>query len=332
MTVEFEVSSASAFDKWCTTLNESYNKDNIVRIVNSLPFWGEDDEVWVGRSSLTREYRLVAKKFSAATKGEWVMILARMFTTETTRRLLWDYLPPGLHRLMEYLSSRVFITSQGIRRLLEVDDENLPHLYWLSVLGGYTSKSFYYMPVSVINSFPALAPKPVSDFLVEQMEEEGLLCASMEGEMMRLISMLQNFYDSGTIERGKAKLAAADINKVVKTLAPCEFYPSASDRTIRSWRSTLLANAYFKMRDSQPRLKVVAPLEALKQIYQGISVSASTQCGYLTKLMFGKLNSSLTWGMCLSHLFKTVINILTSKASEGSLWLLTEGLMAEIDR
>lgn len=332
MKVDFEVSSASALEKWITTLDNAYNKDNIVRIVNSLPFWGEDDEVSVGRSSLTREYRLVAQKKSAATKGEWLSILARMFTTESNRRLIWGYLPADLHRLMVYLNANVFITGQGIRSLLDVSSDTLPHMCWLSVLGGYSAKPVYYMPVSVINSFPALAPRPVSDFLVENIEEEGLLAADWEAEMIPAMSVLQSIYDNGLLERGKAKLSAADINRVVKTLRPSEFYPSADDKTVRSWRAILLVNAYVKMRDSQPRHNVMAPLDALKQIYQGIAVSASSRCVFLIKMLFGKINASLTWNMCLGHLFKTVISILVTHAGDRSLWLLMEGLMAEIER
>lgn len=332
MKVDFEVSSASALEKWIFTLNDAYNKDNIVRIVNSLPFWGEGDEVNVGRSSLTREFRLVTQKKTAATKADWLSVLAKMFTTEHNRRVLWEHLSDDVRRLMEYLNTNVFISGYGIRTLLDISPEALPPIWWLSVLSAYSPKPYYYMPVSVIGSFPSMTPPPVSDYLVEDLDEAGLLTADPEHEMITSMSVLQSLYDSDMLERGKSRVSVSYINKVAKMLRPMEFYKDSDDKTVRSWRTLLLVNAYVKMRDSQPRQSVMGPVDALKQIFQGIALSSIPQCGYLAKILFSKLNSALTWDMSLSHLFKTVISILKTHAADGSRWLLTDGLMAEIDR
>ena len=332
MKVDFEVSSASALEKWIFTLNDAYNKDNIVRIVNSLPFWGEGDEVNVGRSSLTREFRLVTQKKTAATKADWLSVLAKMFTTEHNRRVLWEHLSDDVRRLMEYLNTNVFISGYGIRTLLDISPEALPPIWWLSVLSAYSPKPYYYMPVSVIGSFPSMTPPPVSDYLVEDLDEAGLLTADPEHEMITSMSVLQSLYDSDMLERGKSRVSVSYINKVAKMLQPMEFYKDSDDKTVRSWRTLLLVNAYVKMRDSQPRQSVMGPVDALKQIFQGIALSSIPQCGYLAKILFSKLNSALTWDMSLSHLFKTVISILKTHAADGSRWLLTDGLMAEIDR
>lgn len=332
MKVDFEVSSASALEKWIFTLNDAYNKDNIVRIVNSLPFWGEGDEVNVGRSSLTREFRLVSQKKTAATKADWLSVLAKMFTTEHNRRVLWEHLSDDVRRLMEYLNTNVFISGYGIRTLLDISPEALPPIWWLSVLSAYSPKPYYYMPVSVIGSFPSMTPPPVSDYLVEDLDEAGLLTADPEHEMITSMSVLQSLYDSDMLERGKSRVSVSYINKVAKMLRPMEFYKDSDDKTVRSWRTLLLVNAYVKMRDSQPRQSVMGPVDALKQIFQGIALSSIPQCGYLAKILFSKLNSALTWDMSLSHLFKTVISILKTHAADGSRWLLTDGLMAEIDR
>lgn len=332
MKVDFEVSSASALEKWIFTLNDAYNKDNIVRIVNSLPFWGEGDEVNVGRSSLTREFRLVTQKKTAATKADWLSVLAKMFTTEHNRRVLWEHLSDDVRRLMEYLNTNVYISGYGIRTLLDISPEALPPIWWLSVLSAYSPKPYYYMPVSVIGSFPSMTPPPVSDYLVEDLDEAGLLTADPEHEMITSMSVLQSLYDSDMLERGKSRVSVSYINKVAKMLRPMEFYKDSDDKTVRSWRTLLLVNAYVKMRDSQPRQSVMGPVDALKQIFQGIALSSIPQCGYLAKILFSKLNSALTWDMSLSHLFKTVISILKTHACDGSRWLLTDGLMAEIDR
>ncbi|MBD5271087.1 MAG: hypothetical protein HDS40_02380 [Bacteroides sp.] len=332
MKVDFEVSSASALEKWIFTLNDAYNKDNIVRIVNSLPFWGEGDEVNVGRSSLTREFRLVTQKKTAATKADWLSVLAKMFTTEHNRRVLWEHLSDDVRRLMEYLNTNVFISGYGIRTLLDISPEALPPIWWLSVLSAYSPKPYYYMPVSVIGSFPSMTPPPVSDYLVEDLDEAGLLTADPEHEMITSMSVLQSLYDSDMLERGKSRVSVSYINKVAKMLRPMEFYKDSDDKNVRSWRTLLLVNAYVKMRDSQPRQSVMGPVDALKQIFQGIALSSIPQCGYLAKILFSKLNSALTWDMSLSHLFKTVISILKTHAADGSRWLLTDGLMAEIDR
>ena len=332
MKVDFEVSSASALEKWIFTLNDAYNKDNIVRIVNSLPFWGEGDEVNVGRSSLTREFRLVTQKKTAATKADWLSVLAKMFTTDHNRRVLWEHLSDDVRRLMEYLNTNVFISGYGIRTLLDISPEALPPIWWLSVLSAYSPRPYYYMPVSVIGSFPSMTPPPVSDYLVEDLDEAGLLTADPEHEMITSMSVLQSLYDSDMLERGKSRVSVSYINKVAKMLRPMEFYKDSDDKTVRSWRTLLLVNAYVKMRDSQPRQSVMGPVDALKQIFQGIALSSIPQCGYLAKILFSKLNSALTWDMSLSHLFKTVISILKTHAADGSRWLLTGGLMAEIDR
>ena len=351
-TVSFNICSASALNKWKTTIGDTYTKDKVMRIVNSLPFWGDGWVVTVGHDNLGKEYERVARKKTAATKDEYVDILARMMATEDNRRILWEHFPDRLREIMRLLNDNIFITTADIRRMAGLparpeapsvdryyrsytpeDNGDISQLMsWMLSLSVWSINcGYYYVPATVLTSFPALHPAPMSQFVVGE-APSGLRRADFESEVFPLITVLGNMYDNGIIERGRAKLTAAQINRVVKMLGAKEFYPEADEKTVRNWRTILLANAYAGMRNGLPVTSVMSPLTALGSIFNGLMQAPSTRLGFLPGLLFLKISRGVARDISFPHMVKTLVSILRTLGSTTGAWLLTEGIVNEMHR
>lgn len=330
MNEKFNVCSASALKKWKTTLNDSYNKEKVISIVKSLPFWEEGDNVTIGYDKASRLYGDILRKRAGATKDDWVDLLARLLATEENRRELWRCMPVKFHRMAAYLYRHVFISPDELSRL--TGDTDSAYMCWLMNLNSWSYSSNYYMPASVLTGFPDLMPRPATDYLTDELPEEwDYRVVSFEGEMTRLLSMLQNMYDTGIIERGRVKLPASQINRAIKMLGPGEFYPENSVKGVSTWRTQLLVNAYASMRNSSPIGIVLSPLEAVESMYRLLVSSPSSVYEFVLKLLFSKFTHSVAWGMGYPELVRILQRLLVNYAS-GDRWLVREGLENELLR
>lgn len=330
MNEKFNVCSASALRKWKTTLNDSYSKEKVIGIVKSLPFWGENDNVTIGYDKASKLYDDILRKRSGATKDDWVDLLARLLATEENRRELWRCMPIKFHRVATYLYRHVFITPDELSRIAGEDSST--YMSWLMNLNSWSFSANYYMPASVLTAFPDLTPRPATDFMTTVLPPEwDYRVASFEGEMTRVLPVLQNMYDTGIIERGKVKATATVINKATKMVAPGEFYPEVADKGVATWRTQLLVNAYSSMRNSSPIGMVLSPLEAVESMYRLLVSSPSAVYEFVLKLLFSKLTSAVAWGMSYPELVRMLQRLLVSYAA-GDRWLLREGLENELLR
>lgn len=345
--VNFKVCSASAINKWCDILNDNYNKDQAIAIIKSLPFWDDDYTTSYGSTDLKKEYRSILAAKSSATKMAWLMLFAKMMGSDDNRRLVWEALPETMRAIMRYLYVNVFISAMGMRRILGIPEPAYPvnnirfrlnpdedlssHLVWMAKQSGWSSVSAYFVPASVLCAFPALAGKPVKEYTVESLPlVDGLAEASFESEIFRLLPVLANMYDTGMIDKGKSKIGVSQLTRIARMLEADEFYPAHPDKAIRLWRTTLMANAYTSMRNTRMSDKIIAPLEALKHIYNLLLNTPSTTFEFLHKLLFSRLNARLIWSVNMSHFVKNVTDILKETASQTDSYLLYEGLLSEM--
>ena len=311
MNEKFNVCSVSALRKWKTTLNDSYNKEKIVGIVKTLPFWNSINNVTIGHDSAFKLYTDLRKR-TGATKDDWVDLLARLLATEENRRELWRCMPIEFQRVAAYLYRQVFISPDKLTDI--AGEEYSTCMNWLMNLNSWSFSGHYYMPASVLTAFTDLTPRPATDYMTTELPREwNYKVASFEGEMTRLLSMLQNMYDSGLIDRGKPKVLTAQINKVIKMLAPAEFHPDAPEKGVATWRTQLLVNAYVSMRNSSPMGVMLSPLEALESMYKLLVSSTTTVYEFVLKLLFSKLTSSIAWGMCYSEMVRMIQRLLVRK-------------------
>lgn len=346
--ITFEVAASSTVTKWADTLETVYNKDKLLKIVQSLRPLFDNHVVMLGRAPLAEEYSLLMRKKTQSSKNTISGFLAKLLALENNRSIIFATFPEDVRNVWYAMSDRYFLSADDIRKIMgretpptkmkwgyEVADaDDLQDVVaWFGLLKSYWGISgYFYIPATILSCFTHLLHRAVTETRVRKLRANlSLSHFSAEGETIRLIPVLQNLYSNGIIDRGKSRVGVAMVKKVQKLTSAVEFFPDAELKEDRILRTTMLVNAYCFYASTLEGKRVMAPHETVKAIYSGLLNSSSSMASFLISVLFGKTTSTTNYGLNLSRLFKSIDKWLTSEAAEaGNDWLLADGFFSRL--
>lgn len=105
-------------------------------------------------------------------------------------------------------------------------------------------------------------------------EDAGLKTYSGENVVFSKLPILASIYDNGVMGKSFAKLTAATVKKIQKTLALPDFFPTCPDKKLSLVSTALMAQFYQFFRAGQGRKKIPTEPEGLvKEIFKDTFVS-----------------------------------------------------------
>lgn len=337
---------------WNNMLNNSFNKTQLLRVIDTLAPLFEEFEIfqtWMGHTECINNIYYSIKGKTAAKKSDLVGMLTRILADSSNRQLYFSTFPPELKEVWRCIDKNYYVSETQFNNIIgkscttskslsyyygyDTDQSYIPETGWFTV----SASGSWKRKESVFSLSPSLRRlllpyfhkkvSPTTALTDNLPADKQYVIFNGENDIIGSLPILRNLFINDTLQIGKTKLPATVLKNVSRMVSLNEFFPHSlnkEDNDLRTRMALTLFTLYGTntlMRSRESALSL-SPQDMVRELMPHV-MYYSHHLTHLILPMLSKVLTAFTQFSYVSQIIKEILGILTT-LGEDSRWMSYE--------